>query len=354
MTDIKPFLNSMLLQPGLSGFEEPVCRLIADHWRPLVDELSVSRLGSLHGLRKAASNQKRPSLMIATHMDAIGLMVKQVEHGLLWITKVGGVDPRILPGQWVTVHGQKDIRGVVQMIPDRLKDDKEAGKPPVFENLFIDTGLSEKELSKLVKVGNLVSFAQTPFDLENEYIAGHSLDNRSSVAALTVCLEEIRNYNLAWNVLAVATVGEEIRGTGAFTSSFSLKPDLAIALDVTFAKGPGSSDYRTFPMGEGPTIGTGPNNHPALTKKAKQLAEEVDMPFSMEAMPESSGTDGMSIQISESGIPTLVLGLPLRYMHTSVEMVSMKDVYRAGRLMARFITSLAPDSLKDLFEEEQP
>ena len=353
MQDISPFLLSLLSQPGLIGYEEPVSALIAEKWRPLVDELSTSRLGSLHGLRKAAAGKKPPCLMITAHMDAIGLMVKEVDENLLRVTNIGGLDPRIFPGQMVTVHGKKEIPGVVQLMPDRLLKESESGKPPTFERLFIDTGLDEKELNQMVKPGDLASFAQVPFQLEGEYIAGHSLDNRASVAALTVCLEEIKNYNLAWNVQAVATSQEELSHGGAATSTFQINPDLAIVVDVTFAKGPGSNDYRSFPLGEGPTIGKGVNCHPALVKKLAALAEEMDMPFAYEAMAVSSGTEGMNVQITASGIPTVVLSIPIRYMHTSVEMAAMKDIYRTGRLLARWITSLKVDSMNTLFEEEK-
>ena len=352
MKDIKPFLFSMLSKPGLSGYEDPISVLIADEWRPLVDELTVSPLGSLHGLRKAVSHDKRPTLMIAAHMDAIGLMVKSIDHGFLSITTIGGIDPRVLPGQMVTVHGKKELPGLVQIIPDRLVNNQTASKASSKDQLFVDTGLTEKELVNLVKPGDLVSFAQLPFELDGGYIAGHSLDNRASVAALTCCLEEIKNYNLECNVVAAATVQEEVFAVGAATSAFSLRPDLAFAVDVTFAKGPGSNDYRCFPLGEGPTLGVGANNHPALTEKIIQIAEELDMPHFMEAMPVSSGTDGMALQISANGIPTLVLGITLRYMHTPVEMVGLKDIYRTGRLLARFITELNPGSFSGLFEEK--
>lgn len=351
MNNIKPFLTSMLSKPGITGHEGPISVIIAERWQPLVDELTTSPLGSLHGLRKAAAQEKRPTLMIAAHMDAIGLMVKKIEHGLLWITKIGGIDPRILPGQMVTVHGKKDIPGVVQLIPDRLINNHSASKPATFEHLFIDTGLSEKELASLVKPGDLASFAQPPFELDDGYISGHSVDNRASVAALTVCLEEIRNYNLDWNILAVATTQEELTAGGAFTTAYAYRPDLAIVVDVTFAKGPGASDYRSFPLGGGPSIGTGANNHPMLTKYFAKLAGELDMPFAMEAMPASSGTDGMAIQVVANGIPLEVLGIAIRYMHTSVEMVGLNDIYRTGRLMARFITELNADSMKTLFAE---
>ena len=353
MDQIKPFLISMLSQPGLSGYEEPVADLIAENWKPLVDEISFSPLGSLHAWRKAAGDEKRPTLMIAAHMDAIGLMVKKIENGLLFVTNIGGVDPRLLPGQLVTVHGKRELPGVVQFIPDRLMNGSANGKVPGYERLFIDTGLSEKELNTLVKPGDLASFSQHPFELEGGFLAGHSLDNRASVAAVTVCLEELLNYNLNCNLVAAATTRDEPTAAGAATSSFGLRPDLAIVVDVTFAKGPGASDYRCFPLGGGPSIGTGPNNHPALVRRFSDLAEEMDMPFSLEAMPVSSGTDGMAIQVSASGVPLIVLGVAIRYMHSSVEMVSMKDIRRTGRLMARFIAGLTPETFSDLFEEEQ-
>ena len=352
MENVIPFLLSLISESGLSGFEEQVCKMIANQWTPLVDRLSVSPLGSLHGLRKAASNDPRPSLMIATHMDAIGLMAKQIEDGLIFLTKIGGVDPRILPGQQVTVHGRKDLPGIVQMLPDRLLDEDKKGKAPAFERLFVDTGLEHKELVKLVRAGDLISFAQTPIELNGKHIAGHSLDNRASVAALTVCLEEIRNFNLAWNVVAVATTREETSLAGAKTSAYGLRPDLAIVVDVTYAKGPGSNDYRTFPLGGGPTIGTGSDNHPALTSKFISLVEEMDMPYDIEAMPENSSTDGMVLSVTANGIPTIVVSVPLRYMHTTVEMVAVNDIERVGRLLARFITQLKTDSMTTLFEEE--
>lgn len=349
MTAIEPFLLSMLSAPGLSGFEESISRIIADQWQPLVDEISTSRLGSLHALRKSASSKKRPSLMIATHMDAIGLMVNKIEDGLLQITAIGGIDPRILPGQAVTVHGRKDIPGIVQMIPDRLMPSHASMSKVEFSRLFVDTGLSDRELNSIVRIGDIISFAQEPMRMGGSYIAGHSLDNRASVAALTVCLEELKNYNLQWDIWAVATVQEEEMLRGAFTSAYQIQPDLTIAVDVTFAKGPGANNYQTFPLGKGPTIGIGANIHPALYKMFTKIADEIDMPYSVETMPRSSGTDSMAMQITAAGIPNMVLGIPIRYMHTPVEMTSINDIMRTGRLLARFITLLETDTMEKSF-----
>lgn len=351
MTDITPFLRSLLDLPGLSGYEKPASEIIAKKWQPLVDEISTSTLGSLHGLRKTTGSGKAPRIMIATHMDAIGLMVTKIEHGLLHFTHVGGVDPRILPGQAVIVHGQRELHGIVQLIPDRLLDSHSAGNAPDYKFLFVDVGLPEKEIINLVKPGDLISFAQKSFEMDGGYVAGHSLDNRASVAALTICLEELRQIELAWDVFAVASIKEETGGIGALTSAFAIRPDIAVTIDVTFAKGPGSTDYRSFPLGKGPTIGVGANIHPVLVDAFKKLAKEMDLPHGMEMMARSSGTDSMMMQITAEGIPNMVLGVPIRYMHTSVELVSVNDIYRTGRLLARFISQLKTDSATTLFEK---
>jgi endoglucanase len=352
MSDIiTPFLKSLLDIPGLSGYEKPASDLIAEKWRPLVDEITTSTLGSLHGIRRASGSGKAPRILIATHMDAIGLQVTKLEHGLLRFTEVGGVDPRILPGQAVTVHGHKNLPGIVQLMPDRLLESKEAGKAPDFKTLFVDVGLPEKEVQKLIQPGDLISFAQKPFEMSGGYVAGHSLDNRASVAALTICLEELKTTALSWDVYAVATVKEEVSGIGALTSAFAVRPEIAVTIDVTFAKGPGASDYRTFPLEKGISIGIGANIHPVLHDAFIKLAREMDLPYGIEVMPRSSGTDSMLMQIVAEGIPNIVLGIPIRYMHTSTELVALNDIYRAGRLLARFISQLKSDSNKTLFEK---
>lgn len=343
MPELLPFLKDLLSVPGLSIHEGPAADIIRARWTPLVDEISLSRLGSLHGLRKGTAAEPRPALMIATHMDAIGLMVTSIVDGFLHITQVGGVDARVLPGQLVTVHGRQDLPGVVIQPSPRLLPPGFEEAPVPLEHLLVDTGLPPKKVADLVQVGDLISFAQPPLVLNDETIAGHTLDNRASVAALTVCLEALQNRPHAWDVWAVATVAEEVGLIGAYTSAFQLRPSLAIVLDVTFAKGPGANEWSTFPLGKGPTIVMGPNMHPALHKALKDLADKVEIPCAVEYTPRHSGTDAYATQITAEGIPSAVIGIPLRYMHTPVEMAAVKDIQRAGRLLAEFIAGLTPD-----------
>jgi len=348
MIELKPHLKELISLPGLSSFEAPVRQYLTEQWEELTDELQTSKLGSLHGVHRGIAEEPRPSVLFATHMDAVGLMVTDVVDGFLRVTEIGGLDPRVLPGQLVTVHGREDLPGVIVQTPENLIPKDAQGKPLPLTYLLIDVALSADEVENLVRVGDPISFAQAPMDLGDTYVAGHSLDNRASVAALTYCLEILKTRKTEWDIWAVATVQEEETFAGALTSAFQLKPTIAVAIDVTFASSPGSPEHLAFPLGEGVTLGWGPNIHPAVHKLLKDVANKVEIPYKLEAMPRHSGTDAYALQTTAAGIPTMVLSIPLRYMHTPVEVVSIKDVKRAGRLLAEFASSLDENTLDEL------
>lgn len=348
MTDLTQFLTELISAPGLSGYEKPVSELIESAWQPLTDEIHHSRLGSLHALKSGAGPEPRPSLLFATHMDAIGLMVTGIIEEFLHVTEIGGLDPRVLPGQIVTVHGREDLPGIIVQPPAHLLPSGHQRGPIPLEHLLVDTGLTSRDLSRKVRVGDLISFAQPPIQMDGELLAGHSLDNRASVAALTACLEVLQNRSTVWDVWAVATTQEEETMGGASTSAFQIRPSLAVAIDVTFGASPGSPNHLTFPMGKGPVLGWGPNIHPGLHKAFKDLADRLEIPYKVEIMPRHSGTDAYGLQVVAEGVPTMVLSIPLRYMHTPVEMISMKDIKRAGRLLAEFAASLKADFMEKL------
>ena len=355
MVDILPFLKSLISVSGLSGFETPVANLIKEKWRPLVDEISISRVGSLHGLKKGTaseprSKKTRPSIMIATHMDAIGMMVTKITDGFLHITNIGGIDVRVLPGAQVTVHASSgdDLPAVIAMPSSRLLPESAGDGVLEISYLLVDTGLTPREVNRMVRVGDLVSFANEPMELAGDVISGHTLDNRASVAALTVCLEELQGKPHQWDVWAVATVQEEVSYLGGYSSAFEIRPQLAIAVDGTFAKGPGANGWQTFPLGKGVGLCTGPNMHPFLHKKLKELAERLELPWFLDVTPAHSGTDAYPMQTTAEGIPTALVEFPIRYMHTPVESVSVKDIQRAGRLLAEFIVSLDMDFVETI------
>jgi len=354
MIEILPFLKTLISTPGLSGYEEPVRAVIESAWSDLTDELHVSRLGSLHGLKIGTAPEPRPSLLFATHMDAVGLMVSHIVDGFLKIAEIGGLDPRILPGQMVIVHasggkeGVSELPGmVIQPPPHLLPEGVGLGVVPM-EYLLVDTGLSKQQVANQVNIGDLVSFAQEPINMGEQIIAGHTLDNRASIAALTFCLDELKRRNHPWDVWAVATVQEEETMGGALTSAYEINPELAVAIDVTFAKGPGTPEHESYPLGEGFTLGWGPNIHPGLHQSFKEAADRLELPYVVEPLPRHSGTDAYALQIAKDGIATMVISIPLRYMHTPVEIVSMKDILRVGRLLAEFTSFMAPDFMETI------
>jgi len=349
MTDIPTFLKSLISTSGLSGYETPVRQIIEETWKPLTTELSLSRIGSLHGYKRGTqTGEPRKSILIATHMDAIGMMVTRIVDGFLYITGIGGIDARVLPGQPVTVFGREELPGVVVQPPAfLLPPDTQNGVVPL-DKLIVDTGLPPRRVSQLVRPGDLVAFAQLPLELGSDFLAGHSLDNRASVAALTHCLDVLQNRHHSWDVWAVATVQEEETLGGAATSAHHLRPDLAIAVDVTFGKEPNSPSYKTVELNKGPVLGWGPNIHPGIHKAIKQAAERLEMSTQFEIHTRHSGTDAHALQIATEGIPTMVLSIPLRYMHTPVEVIHLKDVTRVGRLLAEFIAGLDGEFMEKL------
>jgi len=352
MTDILPLIKDLISAPGISGYESGVRPIIEQAWKPFTDELSVSRLGSLHGLQKGTGKEPRPSILVAAHMDAIGFMVNAIVDGFLRLTSIGGIDVRVLPGQLVTVYGRKELPGMIVPTPARLLPSNVQGGSVPLEYLLVDVGLLPEEVVKLVRVGDLVAFAQLPLELGEDVLVGHTLDDRASVAALTECLNMLHTRPHPWDVWAVATVQEEVTTAGAFTSAFQLHPSICLTIDVTFGREPKSPSHLSFPMGEGPTLMWGPITHPFLYKTVKELAERMEIPVTVEPAARYSATDSDAMLVVAEGIPNIILGVPLRYMHTPVEMVKVKDLTRVARLAAEFITQLDENFMERLSWED--
>jgi putative aminopeptidase FrvX len=352
MTELLPLLTALISAPGLSGYENGVRPIIERAWEPITDQLSISRLGSLHGLQKGTGREPRPSIMVAAHMDAIGLMVNAIIDGFLRVTAIGGIDVRVLPGQMVTVHGRQDLPGMIVPTPARLMPTRVQTEVVPLQYLLVDVGLLPDEVANLVRVGDTISFAQPPLNTGGETLAGHTLDNRAAVAALTDCLDILHSRLHVWDVWAVATVQEEITFGGALTSAFQLHPSLCLSMDVTFGSEPSSPSHLTFPLGKGPTLEWGPVVHPFLFKTIKALAERLEIPLSTEPAPRYTATDSDAMVVVAEGIPNAVIGIPLRYMHTPVEMIALKDVTQAARLAAEFIAQLDETFMEKLTWED--
>jgi len=359
--DLATHLADLVKASSITGRERAVADLLMTRWSPLVDEAKLDRLGSYIGLKRGEGSASElrslpyagpeapasrpgarqpgpPRVLAAAHIDSIGGMVTAIEPGgFIRFTTVGGVDRRLLMAQEVEVHGKRLLPGLIGSKPPHVTTPEERSKLIPVDQLYIDTGLSEAEVRDLVPLGAPVLHRFEFRRLKNDRISSRYMDNRASVAALCVALEELKHLRHTADFYAVGTVGEEFGGlAGAVTSAFAIKPDIAIAVDVTFAKHPGSEED-SFPLGEGPTIGLGPNCSPQLAKLMRQVAKEEGINYSLEVMPGSSGTDAWGMQVVRGGIATGVLSIPLRYMHTPVETVDLADIRAAGRLLAHIV-----------------
>jgi len=343
-----PLLKKLSEVDGIAGFEAPARELVRETWEPLVDEIREDKIGSLIALKKGITKGDSPKLMLAAHMDEIGLMVSGIEEGFLRITRVGGMDRRVLPGLDVMVHGQRNLPGIVATRPPHVLPPDERKKIVPWDKLFVDVGLPEDEVKDLVSIGDPISLQREMSELKNHCVAGKAMDDRACVAAVTLALEQLGRVKHAWDVFAVATAQEETGLKGALTSAYGVAPDLAIALDVTFGQHPGVPKEGSYPLGKGPTIGIGPNFHPRLVTRLKEVAKDHEIPYHIDPIPGRSGTDAWAIQVTREGVPTALISVPVRYMHQPVETLDARDVERAGRLLAAFITEMEAGFLETL------
>jgi endoglucanase len=338
--DIVPLLKRLSETSGVSGYEHEVRQIVAEAFGRHSDMVRTDRLGNVIARKDGTGPHPRKSIMLATHMDEIGLIVSQVEKGFIRFQQVGGYDDRILLGQEVVVHGRENLPGIIGTRPPHVLPRGEQDKVIPYDELLIDVGQSPEDLPNLVRVGDLITMNRQLVELQGGLVSGKALDNRVSVVAAAACLEELGHMHHEWDVYAVATVQEEVGYQGAITSTYGLKPDVGIAIDVTFARQPGTPDEYTFELGKGPTIPCGPNFHPKLHEALLETAQALEMGYHIEPASRPGGTDAYAIQISREGIPTGLLGLPQRNMHTPVETIAVKDVERTGRLLAAFISRL--------------
>lgn len=332
---------------GPSGYEAEIREIVRQRFGQFA-EVRADVLGNVIALKRGQGLEPRPTVMLAGHMDEIALMVTQVEKGFLHITQVGGFDPRVLLSQEVIVHGRRELPGVIVSVPPHFTDPARRNKTVPLSELFVDVGLPPEQVDRLVRVGDLITIHRRFIELNAGRAACKAMDDRTAVAAIAICLEELTRLKHQWDVYAVATVQEEETMGGAFTSAYGLTPTIAVAIDVTFGHQPGLLESETVKMGQGPSIAFGPNIHPKVFDGLATAAQAMELAHQIEPIPGASGTDAWVIQVSREGVPTGLLGVPLRYMHTSVETVALKDIERTGRLLAGFIARLDDDFLDAL------
>jgi endoglucanase len=342
MTDIPALLEKLLRVGAPSGHEAPAAAV----WR---EEASFAALAA-DGLGSSIARvgEAAPLLAVVGHIDEIGLVVTHIdEKGFLWFAPIGGWDPQILVGQRVEVRGRDGlVPGVVGRKPIHLLEPDQRKKVVELKGLHIDVGAADRdEAAALVRVGDPVTIAAEPLRLAGDRLVSRAMDNRLGAY---VALEALRRCHerdsLSGSFAAVAAVQEEIGLFGARTAAFEVRPDLALAVDVTHATdAPGVDEKQvgSHPLGSGPAIGRGSTLSPKVFELLVETAEAEGIEHTVSASGRATSTDADAIQISRSGIPTGLVSIPLRYMHSPVELVDLGDLEATVELVAAFAARLA-------------
>jgi endoglucanase len=338
-------LKKLCEKVGPSGFEDEVRNIVVNELEQYVDRLWIDAMGNVIGLKKGEGGGK---VMIAAHMDEIGLMINAItSDGFLRFVPIGGWNERIVPGQRVLIRtlDGKIFRGVIGVKPPHIMKPEEAQKVLALSDLFIDVGASSKdEVEKMgITIGSVAVFDRTVERLANpDVVTGKSFDDRAGVVAMILAARMLADVKTDVDVYFVATVQEEVGLKGARTAAFSIAPDFGIAIDVTIAADvPGAAEHERFTyLGKGPAIkimdgraGSGVIVNPAVVKLITEVAKEEGIPYQIEVL--SGGTtDASAIQIAREGIPVGVISIPTRYIHSAVEVLHLDDLVNTARLVA--------------------
>jgi len=329
-------LGRLCALSGPSGFEEEAARAAAELLRPLVDEVYTTCLGCVAGVRRCG-RENAPKLLLDAHLDEIGFIVTGHEEGFLRFAALGGVDPRMLPDREVVLLTDPPVYGVVACLPPHVQEAEDMDKSTPIKELCIDVGLSQERAKERIPIGTPAAYRGGCAPLGKDLLCGKALDDRACFAVLLDVLERIKDKPLGVDLYVLGSTQEETRSAGATTAAFEIAPDWCVAVDVTHGDSPDASKNETFRLGGGPVIGVGPNCARGLSDRLKALAKQEGIPFQVEVMAGSSGTNAWPIQVSREGVATAVLSVPLRYMHTPVETVCREDLEQTARLLAAFV-----------------
>ncbi len=332
-------LSRLCALSGPSGFESGVAQAAAELLRPLTDEVYITRLGSVAGVRRCG-REDAPRLLLDAHLDEIGFIVTGHEEGFLRFAPLGGVDPRMLPDREMVILTEPPIYGVVACLPPHVQSGEDMDKSLPIKDLFLDAGLSQEAAQKKIPIGTPATYRGGCAPLGADLLCGKALDDRAGFAVLLDVLERLREKKLNVDLYVLGSTQEETHSSGAITAAYEIAPNLCVAVDVTHGDSPDASKHETFKLGGGPVIGVGPNCARSLSGRLKELAGELDMPVQIEVMSGSSGTNAWPIQVSREGVATAVLSIPERYMHTPVEVVHRKDLEDTAKLLAAYVESL--------------
>ncbi len=329
---IRDELKKLCCACGVAGQKE-IAETAMEMLRPLTDSCALDAMGNVLAIRKGTDPHGK-TVLLEAHLDEIGFFVTDIDDlGFVHVTAAGGIDSRVLAAQAVMVHGKEVYYGIFCSVPPHLiKNDSVL---PSLEDMGIDVGMTAEKARACIPLGSCVSFAPAFEAMGDTTVSAKALDDRAGVAAILHCLRKLPSSK-ATVAIALSTQ-EELGCRGAGVAARQLCPDMALVTDVSFACANGENPRQCGKLGEGPMVGISPILQDNITDKLLHLAADNTIPVQFEVMGGSTGTDADTISKELTGIPTGLLSIPLRYMHTPVEMADLRDVAAVGELMAAFI-----------------
>ena len=343
--DIRQTLQRLCSVGAPSGFERPAALVAKELLEPLMDEVWIDRLGNVIGLRRCGRpNAKK--LLLDAHLDEIGLIVTGIKDGFLRFATIGGVDPRMLPDRELTILTDPPLFGVVACLPPHVLSAADREKAPPIEDFYVDTGMGQEQAERLIPIGTPMVFRSSFLALGDSQLCSKAMDDRSCFVTLLRAAELLQGKELDVDLYVMGSTREEISGAGATVGTKTIDPDFCVAVDVTHGKTPDSPAGRASVIGGGPAVGIGPNMTRWMTRRMLDKADQLGISVQKEVMEGHTGTNGWHMQICNEGIATSVVSLPLKYMHTPVEVLETEDIEQVARLLAAFA--------KDLGEEGGP
>ena len=340
------FLEELVNAPSPSGFEQPAQRLVRAYLAPYADEIRGDVMGNLIA---TLNPEGKPRLMLAGHCDEIGLMVRYItDEGFVHFSPIGGVDPQLVLGQKVHLHGRNGVvLGVVGKKAIHLMEPEDRKKVLEFHQQWIDIGAKDRaDAESRVAIGDPITFAMTFARLNGDIAVARGFDDKMGSFVCAEALRLAKEKGVTACVTVVSTVQEEVGLRGAHASAYSVAPEVAIAVDVDHSTDYPDSDKKRVgdvKLGKGPVLHRGANINPVVAARLDAAAKQAGLGYQMTAIPGGSGTDAWAMQIARGGVATGVVSVPLRYMHTPIEVIHLGDIEAGAALLAQFATDLTPD-----------
>ena len=353
ISHLKPplFLSELLSARSPSGYEDEARKVIKKYVAEEADKFQVDALGNCHAILEGKGG---PVLMLAGHLDELGLIVKHVDSkGFLYFDAIGGHDRSMISGRRVDILTRNGvIRGVTGKRAIHLMSPEDRKKVPELHQMWIDIGAKSKEEAlERITIGDAAVYDHGLENLHGSLVVSRAFDDKSGAYAVNEALLRLKKIkNLPAKIVAVSTSQEEIGTRGAISSAHLVNPDVALVVDVSHATDHPDADHRkygSFELGGGPIITRGPNIHPGVFDRLLQCAEKNKIPVQIEADPRPTGTDARAIQVARNGIPTGLVGIPLRYMHTPSEVIDLNDLEAVVKLLVAFARSLKKGDFLD-------